>query len=605
VTTLGQTQDGAAVTAVLVSHDGSRWLPAVLDALAAQTRPPDRVVALDTDSSDDSPRLLRDRLGPECVLAAPARSSYGGAVCEALSVGSVESAGSATGSQGDWVWLLHDDSAPAPEALERLLTAAKAQPSADILGPKVREWPSLRRLLEVGVTISGTGRRETGLERDEYDQGQHDQVRDVLAVNTAGMLVRRSVVDALGFDDALPVFGTDLDFGWRAARAGHRTVVVPDAVLFHAEAAHRGARCTELTGSHRRSERAAALYTLLVNCSTLALPFVALRLFLGSLLRALGLLLVRAPKNSAQEVAALLSTYARPMKILSGRRVRRRSATVPARDVRHLLAPAWTPYRHGLDAIGEVVSALASQAGSFSRRHRAADVSPVEDGETGPVAAEAQSLPADTGLVARSLTSPVAWVFALLLVASLVAARGLIGRGMLSGGALLPAPDSALDWWRMYLSSHHDVGTGSSAPAAPYLLPMAALASVLLGKAWLLVDLMFLLAVPIAALGGYRFLRRVTGSVPASLWGAATYGVLPVVTGAVQQGRLGTVVGTLILPWLAHSAIFLGGAHSADRRTRAAWRTSLWLALLVAFVPVAWVLAVGVARGGPRRLASE
>jgi hypothetical protein len=77
-----------------------------------------------------------------------------------------------------------------------------------------------------------------------------------------------------------------------------------------------------------------------------------------------------------------------------------------------------------------------------------------------------------------------------------------------------------------------------------------------------------------------------------SLWGAVAYGVLPVVSGAVQQGRLGTVVGTLVLPWLAHAALFLGPGHDQDRRRRAAWRTSLWLALLVAFVPAAWLLAL-------------
>jgi GT2 family glycosyltransferase len=585
VTTHRQAPDGATVTALLVSHDGARWLPAVLDGLAAQTRRPDRVVAVDTGSSDASVQLLRDRIGAESVLTAPATSSYGAAV----------GAGLAAGAPTEWVWLLHDDSAPAPEALERLLAAAEAQPSASVLGPKLREWPSLRRLLEVGVTISGTGRRETGLERGEYDQGQHDRVRDVLAVNTAGMLVRRSVLDSLGFDERLPLFGTDLDFGWRAARAGHRTVVVPDAVLFHGEAAHRGSRRTGLTGSHRRGERSAALYTLLANCSAVALPFVLVRLFAGSLLRAVGFLLVRAPRESADELTALLSTYARPQRILSARRIRRRSATVPARDVRHLLAPPWMPYRHGLDVVGEAAGALAGRAGDLSQARQARVAAPHEGTETGPVPTEAQNLPADTGLVARSLTSPVAWVFAILVVASLVGARGLVGGGLLSGGALLPAPDSATDWWRTYLASHHDVGIGSAAPAAPYLPPLAVLGSVLLGKAWLVVDLLFLLAVPLAAMGAYRFLLRVTSSVPASLWGAATYGVLPVVTGAVQQGRLGTVAGTLLLPWLAHSAVFLAATGSADRRTRAAWRTSLWLALLVAFVPVAWVLAAGVA----------
>jgi len=586
VTTLGAAPDGAVVTAVLVSHDGARWLPAVLDGLADQTRPLDHVVAVDTGSTDDSVALLGGRLRDGAVLDAPATCSYGDAVTTALAT-LPEAAG-----HDEWVWLLHDDSAPQPDALEQLLAVAATTPTADILGPKLREWPSLRRLLEVGVTISGTGRRETGLERGEYDQGQHDRVRDVLAVNTAGMLVRRHVLERLGFDRRLPIFGNDVDLGWRAARAGYRTMVVPDAVLFHVEAAHRGVRPHPAgPSSHRRGERAAALHTLLTNGAAWALPFTVVRLFLGSLLRAFGLLLVRAPGEAADELVALAATYARPWRVVGGRLWRRRTATHAPRDVRHLLAPAWVPYRHGLDFVSDVGSALVSQAGDVTaaRRARAAAAT-----ETGPVPDEAQNLPEDTGLLARLVTNPVAWLFAVLVVLALVAARGLYGTGTLSGGALLPAPESAFDWWRLHLEPVHDLGTGSTAPAPPYVLPLAMAGSVLLGKAWLLVDLLFLLAVPLAAAGAYAFLRRVTSSLPLSLWGAVAYGVLPVVSGAVQEGRLGTVVGTLVLPWLAHAALFLGPGHDRDRRRRAAWRTSLWLALLVSFVPAAWLLALVV-----------
>ena len=248
----------ATVVALLVSHDGARWLPTVIDGIRAQRRPVDRVVAIDTTSRDASPDLLTEAFG--AVATAHGSTSYPAAVRLGL-----EQAGDA-----DWIWLLHDDSTPDPGALEALLAAADADPDADILGPKLREWPSLRRLLELGVTISGTGRRETGLERGEYDQGQHDDVRAVLAVNTAGMLVRRSVLEELGgFDEQMPIFGNDIDFGWRAAAAGHRAVIVPQAVVFHVEAAHRGVRRTPLTGRHiHYQERRAALYTLLVNAST-------------------------------------------------------------------------------------------------------------------------------------------------------------------------------------------------------------------------------------------------------------------------------------------------------------------------------------------------
>ncbi len=579
------------VTALLVSHDGARWLPAVLDGLLGQSRAVDRAVAVDTGSSDDSRTLLGERLsarfGADAVQVAPARSSYGAAVATGLAALPAADPGA-----DEWVWLLHDDSNPAPTALQVLLDAAAQNPSVDILGPKLREWPSLRRLLEVGVTISGTGRRETGLERGEYDQGQHDQTHDTLAVNTAGMLVRRTVLEKLGFDDALPVFGNDLDFGWRAARAGHRTLAVPDAVVFHVEAAHRGVRRTPVTGSYRRQERRAALYTLLVNCSALALPFVAVRLVLGSLVRALGLLLVRAPGEALDELVGLLAVYARPDRVLRGRLRRRRTATVPPRQVRPLLAPPWVPYRHGLDFLGDLALAVAHSASDVSARRRAA----AETAETGPVAEEAENLPAETGLLARLVSSRTAALFVVLLVLAAVGARGLVGPGMLSGGALLPAPESAIDWWRLYLASTSDAGVPSLAPAAPYLLPFALLGTLLLGKAWLVVDLLFLLAVPLSAWGAHRFLRLLTGSGSASLWGATAYGLLPVLSGAVQQGRLGTVAALVVLPWVAHAGYFLRhtdalGGPDADRRWRAAWRTSLWLAVLVAFVPLAWPVA--------------
>ncbi len=573
------------VTALLVSHNGARWLPAVLEGLGAQTRRPDRVLAVDTGSGDASVDLLTAQLGAGSVLDVPASTSFPDAVTLGLD--------HLPPADTEWVWLLHDDSRPAPDALERLLEVAETNPAVSILGPKHREWPSLRRLLEVGITMSGTGRRETGLERGEYDQGQHDRLREVLAVGSAGMLVRRDVLEELGgFDRRLPMFGNDLDLGWRAARAGHRTMVVPDAIVFHVEAASRGVRRTPLTGSHRRGERRGALYTLLVNCSALALPFLVVRLFLGTLLRALGLLLVRAPRESLDELVALAATYLRPDQVLAGRMARRRTAKVPAREVRDLLAPPWLPYRHGLDFVSDLATAVvlsASDASSARRSSRAAEA------ETGPVSEESENLTADTGLLARLLSSPVAGLFALLVLLALVGSRGLLGGGFLSGGALLPAPGSASAWWGLYLESWHDGGVGSGTSAAPYLLPLAFAGSVLLNKAWLVVDVLFLLSVPLAAWGAFRFLRQLTGSAWAPLWGAVAYGLFPVLSGAVGQGRLGTVAAAVVLPWVAHAALFLGPGHAADRRWRAAWRSALLLGLLCAFVPLAWLLALVLA----------
>lgn len=576
---------------VLVSHDGSRWLPAVLDGLRAQRVTPEQVVAVDTGSRDESADLLIAALGTTAVVREKLTMTFPQAIARGLD------ALDSTGSCAEWIWILHDDANPDPGALEALLAAAEDEPTADVLGPKLREWPSLRRLLELGVTISGTGRRETRLERGEYDQGQHDDVRQVLAVNTAGMLVRRAVLDELGgFDEQMPIFGNDIDFGWRAARAGHTTLIVPQAVVFHAEAAHRGLRKTSLTGRHTHlAERTAAIYTLLANSTAALLPFQLVRLFFGSMLRALGFLAVRSPGEAIDEFAAVLSVYLRPQTIIAARRARSPLAANDDR-VRSLLAPRWLPYRHGLDAVSDLAAAATNQAADVAERRRAASYA--ERGETPPRHTTDDELGEDSGLVVKFLTNPVALVMTGFLLVALWLSRDALGSASLSGPGLSPAPADALDWWRLHAQSWHALGQGSDVAAPAYVLPLAVAATLLLGHPGGVVALLFLLAVPVATWGAWRFLRvlgRLADPRGASrwllAWGSITYGLVPFVSGAWAQGRFGTVLAAALLPWLAHAA--LGFADpTPDRRWRSAWRSALLLAVIAAFAPVAWAYAV-------------
>lgn len=556
------------VTALLVSHNGARWLPAVLSGLRASTRRIDAIVAVDTGSTDTSVEIVETATGAPVVHLDP-RTPY----AESVRVGL---ANAAPAVPDEWVWLIHDDSNPAPECLEILVAAAQAaDEKVAVLGPKLREWPSLKRLLEVGVTLTGTGQRETGLERGEYDQGQHDEPHQVLAVNTAGMLVRRDVLEKVGLDQYLPVFGTDVDFGWRVARAGYATRVVPDAVMFHLEASRQGRRDSELVEHPGRQTREGAQYTLLVNSPGWTIPFRSARMILGGLLRALGLLLVRAPSEAADEVAALLDIFSHPRRILRARKGRAAGATVTHAEIRPLLAPFWLPYRHGLDYVTDVGVAIADSLREQAARRRPPGVTD------------------ETPWLTRLLRAPALW--ALLL--ALIAGRSFLDGGPLHGGALLPAPDGVGDWWRTWGGWQHDLSTGSDAPGPAYLFPLALVSTLFLGNVELVVDLVFVLAVPVAFLGGLRFLRRILQGSWTPLWGAATFALTPVVSGAVSQGRLGTVVGAALLPFVATAALGLGATTPSEnghppqtRRWRSAWRTAVLTGLLVAFAPPAMIV---------------
>ena len=568
------------VSAVVVSHNGSRWIPRLLAALEELAPLPDRVVAVDTGSTDDSRRLLVSALGAGSVVDASLDTGFGAAVAHGIAqLPPVD-----VPARRCWLWMVHDDCAPAPDALGELLAVATSASDIAVVGPRVRAWPRARRLLEVGLTITGTGHRETGLEPGELDQGQHDDQRDVLAVGTAGMLVRMDVWEALGgLDPCLPLFRDDVDFGWRATSLGQRVVVAPAALLFHAEAATRGARVIDNAApSPHRADRRAALYTLLVNGSAAALPWRYLRLGGGSLLRAIGYLLGKLPMAAVDEVCAMAGVLARPDRIFRGRAARRRQRlegqSPDHRAAGSLLPPWWLPYAHGADSwLGQLAGGArqrAGMAGSSVHQYRGGR----RDG---------------TGPVRWVRLHPLLALTALLSVLTLVATRGLHGAGFLQGGALLPVPGSAGGWWQLYTETWHPVGLGSDAPAPPYVAVLAVAGTVLLGKAWLVADLVLLFGPVLGAVGAYVAARRVLVGRALRTWVALSYACVLAVSGVAVGGHVGTAAAMVVLPWLVRGAVPLVDA-TPGTPWRAAFATGVALSLLVAFVPLAWPMALAV-----------
>ena len=590
--------DRHVVTAVLVAHQGARWLPETLKALLTQTRPVQRLVVVDTGSTDRGPAVLTEVAGEDRLLRLPPDTGYGAAVAEALRhrAASLPLPGQEPGTpRTEWIWLLHDDSAPAPDALAMLLRAADADPDAAILGPKLRDWDDRRRLLEVGVTIDGAGRRGTGVEHLELDQGQHDGTRAVLAVSTAGMLVRREVYEKVGgLDPAFGLFRDDVDLCWRVQAAGHRVLVVSDAVVHHAEASARGLReIGAPIGSPRRRDRRNALYVLLANLPAGPALRALVRTLLGTVLRALYLAAAKRPDAARDEAAAFGDVLRDPRALLRARRLRAGGRRRVYHHIRRL-----QPRRVALRRLQERLAAVAS------REHRRHDESH-EPASEGP------------GALRRLLTRPGAVTVLGLGAVTLAAERTLLAAGgRLGGGALLPPPGGASDLWERYVQAWHPVGLGSAEQAPPSLGVLAALSTLTLGKPWLAVSILLLGCVPLAGLTAYAAARALVVEPPPTgrrarrrdggprvplfavrVWIAVTYALLPVATGAVAGGRLGTAVVHVLLPlvvWCFARMYALPRSRPASRaqRRRAAWAAAALLAVCMAFVPLTWPLAV-------------
>jgi GT2 family glycosyltransferase len=570
------------VTAVIVAHDGAAWLPRVLEALLEQTRPVQRVVAVDTGSRDRSGSVLAGQLGPSVVFGMERGTGYGAAIRRALQHRAANMNVPAPGPQAagdrvEWVWLLHDDSEPAPDALEQLLRGAAETRSAAVLGPKVKDWSDRQVIREAGITIDTAGRRITGVEPREVDQGQHDGDRDSLAVGSPGMLVRRDVWDLTGgFDPGMGLFRDDVDFCWRVHEAGYRVRVITDAVVYHAEASAKRRRPVSVARRPSQLDRRNAMLTLAGNLPLGPMLAAMADNLAVSVLRCLFFLFAKRVTAALDELAAVVAVVGHPLRLLAVRRRRARGRRAAYSRLRRDLPPG-----HSVRRMAELVASLRS--GSAPGDETGAHAS--DDPE------DADFLASDTGLAQRILTNPGVLLFLGLTVLALVAERSLLGTGPLGGGALVPAWGGASGLWNTYLQGFHPVGVGSGSSAPPYLAVIAALATVLGGKPWLAIDVILLGCVPLAGLSAFHAARRVTQSVPVRLWAAASYALLPVAMGAIAAGRIGTAVVFVLAPALA---LLAGRMLTLPRRQarRAAWAAGLAVAVAAAFVPLVWVVAL-------------
>ncbi len=633
----------APVLAVLVCHDGDRWLGTALSALRRQQPRPRHVIAVDTGSLDGTAKLLAeaseglDRV-IDGVLTLPRGTGFGAAVHAA-----VEHAVQRWGDPGAWLWLLHDDCAPEPDCLSALLTAAEVSPSAAVLGPLSLDWTDPRLVVEAGLSTDASGHRQTGMGRVEL-AGSFRQSSEALAVPSAGSLVRRAVWDELGgYDRLMPLLRDDIDFGWRANLAGHLVLSVPVARMRHARAAGRGARRLDAAAARpgpalRGVDRAHGLRTFLVNCGTLSFALGLPRIAVLAFVRALGFSLLRRFSDAHAEVGALRYLLSGRARLLAGRAerpvhgvvrglftsrvtrlrnaIRAASAALVRRRVEADLALGRLPEddaRRGAWSLpSEVerpaVGPSALPAGVLSRRRpvratgglrRPAVTVPVEASPSGPrPSPRPRPSPVPRGPGAPGVVflevdrARVLWSLVLgpplllvvgLTVFGILANAARVGLD-LSGGRLLPVGDLE-STWSSYLAAWHPVAGGTTAPA-PAALAVLGTVGVLVGSPAALVALLFIGDAPLAGLLAYVASRRMPVRRPVRALVAAAYALLPAATSAVSQGRLDVVVVHVLAP-----VVFAGVASVLRGGSGASWLpvasgTALAVAAVGAFSPL-------------------
>lgn len=563
-------QDGAVhVTTVLVTCGDTPYLQTTLKAVAAQRRRPDHLLVVDVAAPGrelGSGRPLAPLVDEICaeallscrVVSAPAATNFGQAVAAGLEQNAKTEATLAqrrhartgeipkiTDEDATWLWFLHDDSAPGPDALAHMLREVELATSIAMVGCKHRGWAKPDRLLSVGIRATSTTRRLIECDPDDIDQGQLDGRRDVLGVGSAGALIREDIFHAVGgFDPALGPFNDGLELSRRVRLAGYRVVVVPTAVVQHARASYQGirssrARRPDISRSFA-ARRRAQLFTWISGVPTWQVPLVWLAIALLAPARALWRLARKDIDLLWAELRAAAAILAQPAAWLTTRRRTRAVMNVP----RSTLASIYTPRR-------EISAKKREQRRSLRDQQRA---------EFAPSELERKEL----ARLATKRRATAAAIALGLIAFGIAAVRPALHVGIYAGGALARAVGSFTDTLNAATSQWIDAGLGVAGPPEPILftlLPALALS----GDLALAIPLLYWLAVPLAGLTAWVGAGAATRSLAWRAWATIVWAIAPVLMGSLREGRIGIAIAHILLPLLFATLARSVHAHARDQ----------------------------------------
>lgn len=225
--------DTPALSIVVVSYNVAPLLERCLAAVLAERVPGGHeVVVVDNASTDGSRALVRERFPQVCLVANEANVGFARATNQGLAL-----------ARGRALLLLNPDAEPQPGALAALLAFLGSHPDAAAVGPALRNpdgtpqracfrFPTLPMFF-LDLFPLHPRLMESRL-NGRYPAEQRGRPLRIDHPLGACVLLRREALEAVGpLDEGYFIYCEEVDWCWRARRAGWEVYHVPQAVVVH------------------------------------------------------------------------------------------------------------------------------------------------------------------------------------------------------------------------------------------------------------------------------------------------------------------------------------------------------------------------------------
>ena len=223
------------VYVLVINWNGLEHLRECFDTLLASSYTNARFVLIDNASTDGSVEFVRDTYGGDSrvdILECATNLGWAG--------GNNAGMEKAIAAGAEFVFLLNNDTATAPDAIERLVDAAARRPNAGALAPKMLLYDHPDLLNSVGLECSRVGSSwDLGIGR--LDAPRWNEERQVIGVCGGAAFFR---VEALRRTGLLPtdftIYLDDLDLCLRIWDAGYEVWNCPGSTVRHKYSATMG-----------------------------------------------------------------------------------------------------------------------------------------------------------------------------------------------------------------------------------------------------------------------------------------------------------------------------------------------------------------------------
>lgn len=215
------------VSVVIVNYNGKQYLEDCLKTVFQNTYPNYEVIVVDNGSSDGSIQHIRELFSKYLNLRIIENEhNFGPAYARNAGI---------RAAWGKYVAFLDNDTKVHPSWLTESIKVFESDTNIGACQCKL-----LLDNIDNIIDCAGEYLGQYGflvqevISGEEADKGQYDEVREILAAKSAGMIARRDILNKIsGFDNDFFIYMEETDLCWRIWLQGYKVILIPNSIVYH------------------------------------------------------------------------------------------------------------------------------------------------------------------------------------------------------------------------------------------------------------------------------------------------------------------------------------------------------------------------------------